>query len=122
MQRELLKACENRQLTQNALRMIRRVMDRRRLIGKHRGNGPRNSKATPTSADSLVNVYRRESQKQRLMVKKARVCEAQLLFVVTALRRLLADEHFVTLLRAEDLATMPKDIWIKVTEKQLEVA
>jgi ParB family chromosome partitioning protein len=122
MQRELLKACENRQLTQNALRMIRRVMDRRRLIGKQRGNGPRSSKATPKSADSLVNVYRRESQKQRLMVKKARVCEAKLMFVVTALRRLLADEHFVTLLRAEDLATMPKDIWIKVTEKQLEVA
>jgi len=39
MQRELLKACESRQLTQNALRMIRRVMDRRRLIGKQRGNG-----------------------------------------------------------------------------------
>ncbi|HWY31622.1 MAG TPA: ParB/RepB/Spo0J family partition protein [Candidatus Acidoferrum sp.] len=122
MQRELLKACENRQLTQNALRMIRRVMDRRRLIGKQRGNGPRSSKQTRTSADSLVNAYRRESQKQRLMVKKARVCEAKLLFVVTALRRLLADEHFVTLLRAEDLATMPKDIWIKVTEKQLEMA
>jgi ParB family chromosome partitioning protein len=113
MQRELLKACENRQLTQNALRMIRRVMDRRRLIGKQRGNGPRSSKQTRTSADSLVNAYRRESQKQRLMVKKARVCEAKLLFVVT---------HFVTLLRAEDLATMPKDIWIKVTEKQLEMA
>jgi ParB family transcriptional regulator, chromosome partitioning protein len=61
MQRELLKACEKKQLTQNALRMIRRVMDRRRLIGKQRGNGPRSSTETPTSADSLVNVYRRES-------------------------------------------------------------
>ena len=40
-QRELLKACESKQLTQAALRMIRRVMDRRRLIGKQRGNGPR---------------------------------------------------------------------------------
>jgi ParB family chromosome partitioning protein len=56
------------------------------------------------------------------MVKKARVCEAKLLFMVTALRRLLADEHFVTLLRAEKLGTMPKDIWRRVTEKQLEAA
>ncbi len=122
MQREMLKACENRQLTQNALRMIRRLMDRRRLIGKQRGNGPRTAKENRTSADSLVNAYRRESQKQRLMVKKARVCEAKLLFLVTALRRLMADEHFVTLLRAEKLATIPKDIWSRVAEHQLEAA
>ena len=122
MQREMLKACESRQLTQNALRMIRRLMDRRRLIGKQRGNGPRTAKENRTSADSLVNAYRRESQKQRLMVKKARVCEAKLLFLVTALRRLMADEHFVTLLRAEKLATIPKDIWSRVAEHQLEAA
>ena len=122
MQREMLKACESRQLTQNALRMIRRLMDRRRLIGKQRGNGPRTAKENRTSADSLVNAYRRESQKQRLMVKKARVCEAKLMFLVTALRRLMADEHFVTLLRAEKLATMPKDIWSRVAENQLEAA
>ena len=120
MQRELLKACESRQLNQNALRMIRRVMERRRLIGKQRGNGPRDTKQPRTSAESLVNAYRRESQKQRLMVKKARVCEAKLLFMVTALRRLQADEHYLTLLRAEKLGSMPKDIWRRVTEKPLE--
>ena len=122
MQRELLKACESRKLTQVALRTIRRVMERRRLIGKQRGNGPREQKQNRTSAESLVNVYRRESQKQRLMVKKARFCEEKLLFVVTALRRLMVDEHFVTLLRAEDLATMPKDIWARVAEKPAEAA
>lgn len=122
MQRELLKACEGKQLTQAALKTIRRLMDRRRLIGKQRGNGPRNAEPTRTSADSLVNMYRRESQKQRLMVKKARICEAKLLFAVTGLRRLMADEHFVTLLRAEDLPSMPKDIWERVTEKRKEAA
>ena len=67
-----------------------------------------------------MNVYRRESQKQRLMVKKARICEAKLLFVVTALRRLIADDHFATLLRTEELATMPKDIGARITEKHKE--
>lgn len=122
MQRELLKACESKQLTQAALRTIRRVMDRRRLIGKQLGNGPRNPKATRTTAENLVNVFRRESQKQRLMVKKARICETKLLFVISALRRLMADEHYVTLLRAEDLASMPKDIWQRVNEKRKEAA
>jgi len=32
------------------------VIDRRRLIGKQRGNGPRSSKQPATSADSLVNA------------------------------------------------------------------
>jgi ParB family transcriptional regulator, chromosome partitioning protein len=122
MQRELLKACESKQLTQTALRTIRRVMDRRRLVGKHRGNGPRNADATRTTAESLVNVFRRESQKQRLMVKKARICETKLLFVITALRRLVADDHFMTLLRAEDLASMPKDIWDRISETQKAAA
>ena len=122
MQRELLKACEQKKLTQHALRMIRNVMNRRRLIGKQRGNGPRMTSQTKTSADSLVNAYRRESQKQRLMVKKARYCEEKLMFVVGAFRRLLADEHFVTLLRAEKVATMPKDIWRRVTDKSQEAA
>lgn len=122
MQRELLKACESRQLTQAALKTIRRLMERRRLIGKQRGNGPRNAKPTRTSADNLVNMYRRESQRQRLMVKKARLCEEKLLFAITALRRLMADEHYMTLLRAEGLPSMPKDIWERVTEKRKEAA
>ena len=56
------------------------------------------------------------------MVKKARVCDAKQLFVLTALRRMMEDEHFVTLLRAEELATMPKDIWVRITEQRKEAA
>jgi len=43
-----------------------------------------------------------------LMIKKARVCDARLSFIVTAFNKLLADENFFTLLRAESLATIPK--------------
>lgn len=42
------------------------------------------------------------------MVKKARLCEAKLTFTVTAFKKLLADENFITLLRAESIAQMPK--------------
>jgi ParB family chromosome partitioning protein len=40
-------------------------------------------------------------------VKTAKICEAKLIFVVNAVKRLIADENFVNLLRAEQLATMP---------------
>ena len=42
------------------------------------------------------------------------------MFVVGAFRRLMTDEHFVTLLRAEDLPTMPKDLWKRVADKPMK--
>lgn len=107
MQRELLKAYESKQITGVSIRTIKRLMDQRQFVGKEREANPR-AKKTRTSAESLINAYRRESQKQKLMVKKARLCEAKLTFTVTAFKKLLADENFITLLRAESIAQMPK--------------
>lgn len=45
-----------------------------------------------------------------MVIKKAEVGEQRLLLIVTALRRLMADEHFRTLLRAEDVAEIPKPL------------
>jgi hypothetical protein len=54
-----------------------------------------------------VRAYRKETERQRLLVKKAGITQQRLLFVIKALRRLFADEHFVTLLRAERLRPSP---------------
>jgi ParB family chromosome partitioning protein len=58
----------------------------------------------------LVRAYRRETERQKLLVKKAAMSQSRLLFVVNALRRLFADEHFVTLLRAEGMLTLPRPL------------
>ena len=63
----------------------------------------------------MVNSYRKESQRQKLMIKKAKVCDARLGFIVTAFNKLLADENFYTLLRAEALPTMPKYLSAKLS-------
>jgi ParB family chromosome partitioning protein len=117
MQRELLKAFEAKQLNHFSIRAVKKLMDLRRFFGKHRGRAGKQPRKTATSADSMVNAYRRQSEKQRLMVKKARVCEARLLFVVSAFTNLVADDNFETLLRAESLPTMPKSIGDKVAEQ-----
>lgn len=70
----------------------------------------------PVTADALVRAYRKETERQKLLVKKETGTQSRLLFVVNALRRLFADEHFVTLLRAEGLLTIPRPILIAVTE------
>ena len=95
-------------------------MERRRFLGKQRGSGGRGSRKNRPSAENLVSVYRRESEKRKLLVHKARLCEEQLIFVVTAFSKLMANEHFVTLLRAESLATMPKVLGEKVAKQQKE--
>ena len=120
-QRELLKAYENKQLNYLSIRTVKRLIEQRRLVGKQRGGrGP--ARQGKTSAESLVSAYRRESQRQKLMVKKAKVCDARLGFIVTAFNKLLADENFVTLLRAESLATMPQYLWSKLSPKNKEAA
>ena len=114
-QRELLKAYENHKLSYSAIRTIKRLIEQRRLLGKqHGGDAARKGKP---SAESMVSAYRRESQRQRLMVKKSNVCEARMTFIITAFNKLLGDDHFITLLRAESLPTMPKYLWSKLSPK-----
>ena len=57
---------------------------------------------------SLVRTYQKEVERQKQMVKKAEIAQQRLLFVVGALRELLADENFTNLLRAEGLDSLPK--------------
>jgi ParB family chromosome partitioning protein len=119
MQRELLKAYESKQLNGVSVRTVKRLMDQREFAGKEREANP-GARKSRTSAESLINAYRRESQKQKLMIKKARVCEAKLTFAVTALQKLISDDNFVTLLRAESIAQMPKYLYEKLAESQKE--
>ena len=121
-QRELLKAYEGNQLNKVSIRTVKKLMEQRQFSGKQRDQAGANTKKNLTSADSMVNAYRRESQKQKLMVRKARICESKLLFVVTAFTKLMTNQHFTTLLRAESLANMPKPLWEKVNQKQTEAA
>jgi ParB family transcriptional regulator, chromosome partitioning protein len=121
MQRELLKAYQSKQLTGVSIRVVKRLMDQRRFLGKKRETSHATRKPL-TSAESLVNAYKKESQRQKLMVKKAKVCEARLLFVVTALTKLLADEGFLTLLKAEALTEIPEYLHDKMTGQRKEAA
>ncbi len=119
-QRELLKAFETKQLNYLSIRTVKRIIDQRRFAGKERDSNSRPGRNKLTSAESLVNAYRRESQKQKLMIRKAKICDAKLVFIITAFDKLLKDENFVTLLRAESLFTMPKYLWAKLGTKHKE--
>jgi len=56
----------------------------------------------------LVKSYQQEVTRQKQMVRKAEFAQQRLLFITGALRELLGNDHFMTLLRAEGLDTLPR--------------
>lgn len=108
-QQGLLKAYENRQLNQTSIRVVKKLLDQRHFFGKSLSSGGKSTRRKQTAED-LVYAYQKESQRQKLMVKKAKFCEAKLVFLQAAFKQLLSNEDFINLLRAEGLASAPKFI------------
>ena len=106
-QRELLQAYEGGKLNQSSIRVVRRLLMQRRTLGKGRHTHDGQLKKTQATADSLVNDFKKETQRQRSLVRKAKVCDAHFMFITAAFKRLTIDEDFTNLLRAERLDTMP---------------
>jgi ParB family chromosome partitioning protein len=112
VQKALAEAYERKTIPGNQFVAIRRIVEQRNLTGKTihsigvQATGPKKK----LTATAMVRAYRKETERQKLMVKKATLAQSRLLFVVNALRHLLADKHFVTLLRAESISTMPRPL------------
>lgn len=109
VQAALQDAYENGQLRGGQLMQTRRVLQRRNALGKTLKHRPGRKGAAVTTT-SLVRNYQNEVERQKLTIKKAEFTQQRLLFVIEALRQLLADEHFSNLLRAEGLDTLPKQL------------
>ena len=107
LQQSLQDAYDSGKLRGAALLKVRRLADARRARGREIGTRPPREGKPPSTHD-LLRTLQRETQKQALLVKKARHCEERLRFVRSALGELFNDETFMQLLRAEKLDTMPK--------------
>jgi ParB family chromosome partitioning protein len=119
IQQALCDAYEDKTLRGRKLLAVRRLIEQRKTNGKRRKASAHKQKDGLPSAESLASVYRQEADRQKLLVKKARLTENHLIFVVSALKKLFQDENFLTLLRAEGLDTLPEYLGqrIHVSEK-----
>jgi len=109
VQQALQQAYEQNLLRGRKLLIAKRVIEQRRRRGKGLRTTGAKGKST-LSSDELLRAYRQETDKKRLLIRKAETTRGRLVFVTEALRNLLADEHFVTLLRAEGLDTLPRPL------------
>jgi ParB family chromosome partitioning protein len=109
VQHVLQEAYERNILRGQSLLAAKRLVEQRRSQGR-RVTPPQSRKARPLSVDSLLRTYRQDVDKKRLILRDAAATRGQLIFVVEALRTLMGDEGFVTLLRAEGLVTLPRGL------------
>lgn len=107
IQAALQEAYESGKLRGKQLMTARRIIERRRTLGRSAARYMTSKKADITTS-SLVRTYEGEVERQKAMVRKAEFTQQRLLFVFGALRQLFADENFVNLLRAESMATLPQ--------------
>lgn len=112
----LLDAYETGALRGKKLAAVRRMLDRRmRTQSMPAVRLGRKGTGRHLTANDLMQVYQREAEKQRLLVKRSEFTQSRLLFLVEAMKDLLSDDGFLNLLRAEGLATMPRALSLRIS-------
>ncbi|MXY38873.1 MAG: chromosome partitioning protein ParB [Rhodospirillaceae bacterium] len=106
-QQILADAYESGALSGKQLIEAKRQVERRQRFGKAHLSIRATRGRNRTSSAQLVRALKNQAQQQRLTIKRAEITASRLRLVVQGLHMLLADEHFVTLLRAEKVDTMP---------------
>lgn len=116
----LQEAYETGQLSGHKFMTAKRILDDRRRNGKTLRNsrGKRSESSTPDSGRDIIKTYKREVSRKQLLERKADMVNNRLVFSKEAMRRLLKEEHFSTLLRAEALDSMPKQLAALISEKE----
>jgi ParB family transcriptional regulator, chromosome partitioning protein len=105
----LQQAYERNLLRGRKLMAAKRLIEQRRRRGKgFRINGKRQEQTV--SSNALIRAYREDVDRKRVLIRKANNTRDRLMFITEAIRKLFADENFVTLLRAEGLDTLPSNL------------
>lgn len=122
IQNLLMDAYQEGKIKGKKLAAIRRLLEQREKRNSKMpdtGFGRRNQRRSTSPAD-LLKVYQREAEKQRILVKKSDFAQTKLLFIVEALKELLTDKSFTTILKDERLATLPRALASRIAGEDMQ--
>jgi ParB family chromosome partitioning protein len=111
IQHALSDAYENGTLRGTKLREVQRLITRRK------GETPIQEPRQPLTGNDLVRAYEHHTQQQRALVRRSAIVTHRLAVLTSSIQRLWADDHFVTLLRAEGIHTAPEHLAKRVATK-----
>ncbi|WP_299867197.1 ParB/RepB/Spo0J family partition protein [uncultured Roseobacter sp.] len=109
VQKVLRQAYEKKLLRGGRLLAAKRLVEARQKHGKGRASSDGRSRKS-LSVESLLKTYENDVEKKKMLLRRAHATRSEMLFLLQSLKTLMADENFVTLLRAEGLASLPKTI------------
>jgi ParB family chromosome partitioning protein len=109
VQAALSSAYERGLLKGRKLLAARKLIETRRRRGKGLATIETRSRER-VSADSLVKAYQEEAERKRAIIGRAEITRNRLMIITEAMRRLTADESFLSLLEDEGLTTMPESL------------
>ena len=112
VQTALSEAYEKGDLRGAKLASAKRIITQR--IAQRKKDGRVTTNRKKLTGDALVREYRQQVRQQKNLVKKASAAKDRLILLITAMRKLMSDEHFVALLRAEQLIDMPEQLAIRI--------
>lgn len=108
VQAALIEAYETGDLRGAKLATARRIIAMR--LAKERETGRTSPTKRKLSAGALIDEYEQHVQHQRSAVARLNAVIHRLMILSAAMKRLLQDENFVTLLRAESIQDIPKHL------------
>lgn len=122
VQNMLMDAYQGGKIKGKKLAAIRRVLDQRerrrhRMPDNRFGSVRASRRITPVD---LMKVYQQEAEKQRILVKKSDFTQRKLLFIVEALKDLLSEASFISLLQDENLDSMPRALAARIAGEELQ--
>ena len=115
-QQILQEAYESGALRGRKLLTVRKLIEKRRVFGIAVKKGAKAVSRPKMSSNLLVRTYNKEVERQKLLIRKADIVQQRLTFVEAAMGRMLSDDNFINLLRAEGLETIPKPLEEKIRE------
>jgi ParB family transcriptional regulator, chromosome partitioning protein len=106
VQHALREAYESGGLRGQKLISVKRLLAQRAKDGK--ALTPQRVGPKRLNAQAIIRVYKSTTAEQRAFRARANRTQERLLVITSALRQLLSDDHFTTLLKAESLDTIPQ--------------
>ncbi|GBQ56947.1 plasmid partitioning protein RepB C-terminal domain-containing protein [Komagataeibacter swingsii] len=107
IQLALQHAYENNLLRGRKLLAAKRLVEQRKRRGKH---VRRRTDGGTISSASLLNAYQEETDRKRLLVRRAEVARNRLTFITEALGKLFTDRAMTEILESEKLHDMPEEL------------
>lgn len=111
--RALSEAYEKGDLRGRHLTAARRVV--LQCIAKRRREGKAQRSQKRLTGEALVKEYKEKIREQKSLVAKAERARERLILLTSAVKTLLADENFATLLKAEGLYKIPSELVARIS-------